>query len=202
MDAQTRARIFEPFFTTKPVGIGTGLGLASVKSVIESLGGRIECESELGVGTRFRIELPLLSQTQLSEGFESSISQVGVRFDRRRVLVVDDQVRVRAVVTATLQAAGAQVTDAGNAQAGITLAEQAEQPFELLWTDVVMPQGGGGSLVAWFAEHSPRTKIVVCTGYSDDELLRRDIALGRYELVNKPFGREEVLEACERALRG
>lgn len=196
MDELTQAKIFEPFFTTKAVGMGTGLGLPSVRGIVESLGGQIECHSALGEGTRFVIELPAIELAEVEGGGASADDDAALRLDGRRVLVVDDDVRVRAVVTATLAGAGARVTDAGDITTARTLAEQAQEPFELLWTDVVMAGGGGGELVAWFIERSPSTRVLVCTGYSDDEVLRRDVALGHYTLVNKPFSRGEALRAC------
>lgn len=196
MDELIQARIFEPFFTTKAVGMGTGLGLPSVRGIVESLGGQIECHSALGEGTRFVIELPAIALAEVEGGGAPTDDDAALRLDGRRVLVVDDDVRVRAVVTATLAGAGARVTDAGDITTARTLAEQAQEPFELLWTDVVMAGGGGGELVAWFIEHSPSTRVLVCTGYSDDEVLRRDVALGHYTLVNKPFSRGEALRAC------
>ncbi|EDM80647.1 periplasmic sensor hybrid histidine kinase [Plesiocystis pacifica SIR-1] len=196
MDELTQARIFEPFFTTKAVGMGTGLGLPSVRGIVESLGGQIECHSALGEGTRFVIELPGIELAEVEGSGASMDDDAALRLDGRRVLVVDDDVRVRAVVTATLAGAGARVTDAGDITTARTLAEQTQEPFELLWTDVVMAGGGGGELVAWFIEHSPSTRVLVCTGYSDDEVLRRDVALGHYTLVNKPFSRGEALRAC------
>ena len=56
--------------------------------------------------------------------------------------------------------------------------------------------------MAWFSEHRPQTRILVCTGYSNDEILRRDLALGRYQLLAKPFSRVEALEACVSVQRG
>ena len=196
MDPEILAHVFEPFFTTKPAGVGTGLGLPSVRAVVETLSGQITCESQLGVGTRFVIDLPIRGEPADLSASASEHEAALPRLDGRRVLVVDDEVRVRAMVTATLQAAGATVIDVGHVDAAIAVAEHTPEAFDLLWTDVVMPGGGGRRLVAHFRDHSPTTEIVVSTGYSDDELLTRELARGRHRLLPKPFSREELLRVA------
>jgi CheY-like chemotaxis protein/anti-sigma regulatory factor (Ser/Thr protein kinase) len=200
MDEQTLAHIFEPFFTTKPEGVGTGLGLPSVRAIVETLAGEIRCESQPDRGTQIVIELPILASPPDVKARPVRASPAQVRLDGYRILVADDEVRVRAMVTTTLQAAGASVVDVGHAEAAIALSERDPKPFDLLWTDVMMPGGGGGSLVAYFAKHSPSTRIVISTGYSDDEVLRQDVALGRYELLRKPFAPAELTRVVARVL--
>lgn len=199
MDEATLARIFEPFFTTKPESRGSGLGLASVRAVVEALGGHIECESTVGVGSQFTVRLPRSSaspaQTAMNRFDADEVSLSG-----RRMLVVDDDLQLRALSARTLSRVGASVRDAGSAGAAIRLAEA--ETFDLVVTDVMMPEGGAAPLLAWLGEHRPDVPIVICTGYADDEEVRRAIGLGRYLLVQKPFGRTDLLRACVASLRG
>ena len=194
IDEATRQRIFEPFFTTKARGRGTGLGLASVREVVRRLGGSVSCESQVGVGTSFKVELPrLVGARPKAERDEKLPAADALR--GRRVLVVEDDLRVRAVLVGALEGAGAVVADADTGNRAISLAERGEQ-FDLVLTDVVMPDGGASSLLGWLSKHRPHWPIIICSGYAGDELVRRDVELGRYRLLNKPVSPEQVVAAC------
>ena len=199
MDAQTLAQIFEPFFTTKPAERGTGLGLSSVRTIVSALGGTIECTSELGEGTCFSIRLPALAASALQAKEPDEQSPSDARLDGLRVLVIDEDVRVRAMVSICLQRVGATVIDRPSGEAAIRTAKREREPFDLLWTDA-LARGPQGSLAAWFSEHSPQTRILVCsTGPLEDEALERELSEGRYPLLSKPFSRGQVLEAVLRS---
>lgn len=200
MDAETASHIFEPFFTTKGEGVGTGLGLASVKAIVDELEGRIECESTLGEGTEFRITLPRHEGSAEGTAANAEAPPDASRLRGLTVLVADDEPAVRRTVARALRRAGVQVAEASDGEDAITQAEAIEGRIDLLWTDVIMARGGGGAVVAWFACARPETTVVVCTGHSDDEVLRRDMSLGRFHLVRKPFAPSDVVRACLVAL--
>ena len=181
------------------VGRGTGLGLASALRVVESLGGTIACESAVGEGSTFRVRLPRATG-QLIGAEGEGLGAGRARLRGARVLVVEDDAGVRDVVVRALEDAGAVCVGAANANDAQRVAKR-EAPFDLLWTDAVMPGGGGRRVIAWFNDHSPGSPVIVCTGYADDSTLRQEIADGRYRLLAKPFSPEQALDTCASVLR-
>jgi signal transduction histidine kinase/ActR/RegA family two-component response regulator len=200
MDAETKARIFEPFFTTKSHGRGTGLGLATVRGIIDRRGGEIAVDSAPGRGTAFTMVFP--EATATSDAPTPTPPNAGPALvHHRRALVVDDDDAVRAVVVRGLRAAGFVVSDVNRAQAALDLARQAREAFDLVWTDVVMPDGAPVDLVQWIEAHAPRTGIIVCSGFTTDQVMQRGIDTGHYVFVPKPFTIDDVGDATTRALR-
>jgi hypothetical protein len=119
MDAATKARLFEPFFTTKEPGRGTGLGLATVYSIVKQSGGYIWAYSELGHGTTFKIYLPRVAgRPDPGGGVASSDTPAPLAVGSETVLVVEDQLEVRNLTTRILEARGYTVLAAdGGAEA-------------------------------------------------------------------------------------
>jgi signal transduction histidine kinase/FixJ family two-component response regulator len=143
-------RIFDPFFTTKPLGTGTGLGLSISQSIIVALGGRIEVESEMGKGTSFLVRLPVLATARASRSFPpSSDATAGVR---GKVLVVDDDAHVRAVLQRLLDEHEVTlVADGTTALARLTGGEA----FDVVLCDLMMPELTGMDLHARISELAP-----------------------------------------------
>jgi signal transduction histidine kinase/CheY-like chemotaxis protein len=191
MDEATRAHIFEPFFTTRTADAGSGLGLASVYSITEELGGTIECRSALGKGTTFLLTLPRCDEppTTSKLGEETEVSG---RLEGCVVLLAEDEDRVRHTLATTLRKAGARVVEAADGQSAVALAE-LEPRLDLVWTDVIMPRGGGRALVDWVRAHRPDTPIVVSSGWADEPTLRAELAAGRHAFVPKPFTPAQAL---------
>jgi two-component system cell cycle sensor histidine kinase/response regulator CckA len=116
MDAEMQEHIFEPFFTTKETGKGTGLGLATVLGIVEQSGGAIWCQSEVGEGTSFRILLPAVAEeVQAGEQLPAGLATAP---GARRVLLVEDEDAVRALVRTVLEARGYTVMEARNGREG------------------------------------------------------------------------------------
>jgi len=178
---ETLSRIFEPFFTTKQAGLGTGLGLAMAQAFAESNNGRIGVRTRLGSGSTFTVELPGVATAVDIE--PPSVRSVGAR----SVLVVDDDERVRAVITAILRGAGHSVVDASNGDQALAIASDPSADIDLLCTDIAMPGMSGEELVRRFRACRPETPIVICSGYVRDRAVRKWIESGRYTIVHKPF---------------
>ncbi len=153
-------RIFEPFFTTKGPQ-GSGLGLAVSYGIIHRHGGTIEVESEVGCGTTFTIRLPQARRT-VSQGSGKSRA----RIPAQRVLVVDDDGAVREVLVEMLKELKQHVTEAGGAQEA--LLSLATESFELMITDLSMPDMDGLRLAATARTVAPRMKIILATGYGQN----------------------------------
>jgi len=134
-----RGRIFEPFFTTKAIGHGTGLGLSISHGIIQSLGGTIHVDSEVGVGSRFRVVIPAYRRLAASEPSPTATGPIAVA--RRRVLVVDDDRGVCEALRAALSGEH-DIVMAGSSQAAMELVRH-DDCFDLILCDVHMPEVSG-----------------------------------------------------------
>lgn len=192
------ARVFEPFFTTKPPGQGTGLGLANVRRLVEGMAGTVRVSSELGHGTTFEIRVP----TTTSEVASVVSRQATAVRHRGTILVVDDDVRVRALAFTALQRVGHRVFEASSLAAALSIVRDEHGAIDLLLTDVVMAGGGGAQTIESVRDLCPGVAVLVMSGYADDETLRRGVARGEYPFIAKPFTAKALAEAVERALSG
>jgi len=184
MSPEVKSRVFEPFFTTKDVGAGTGLGLAVVHGILEQSGGNLEVESELGGGTTFRLYFPAVQ----GEVAKSSLArqQMAVR-GTESILLVEDDEGVRKLAQMALTSYQYNVIAVDSGSEALRIAEQTEQGFDLLLTDVVMPQIGGGELAARLQAKFPRMKTLFISGYTDDAMLRHGILQDEVAFLSKPF---------------
>jgi signal transduction histidine kinase/ActR/RegA family two-component response regulator len=190
------AHIFDPFFTTKPAGQGTGLGLANVKQLIEGMNGTVHLRTKLGQGSTFILSIPT-SQAEV----ERELKAPPQRKDRSgTLLVVDDDVRIRAVVFSALERVGYRVLEAASPNAARKVLEEHAASIDLLLTDVVMAEGGGAKVIEFAKNTSPHVKVLVMSGYNDDETLRRGVAHGAFPFVAKPFTADTLVEAVDGAL--
>ncbi len=194
MDEATQAAAFQPFFTTKAPGKGTGLGLANVQAIVAGLGGRVGLASALGKGTTFELVLPACAPGQAAPPPPVS----GAR-GHGRVLVVDGDVRIRALATTALLGGGYDVLDAPDGPTGLRLA--ARHRPELLVSDAVIPGLPLGMLVEGYWAARPGGRVLVTTAFSDDERVQAQVRSGELMLLPKPFSRAELLAAAAAALR-
>jgi CheY-like chemotaxis protein/two-component sensor histidine kinase len=190
MDPATVDRCFEPFFTTKDRTKGTGLGLSTVYSVVTQAGGEITVDSALGEGTTFTIRLPEVTDDDRA-AWRGDRSLAG----SLRILVVDDEPDVRAIVRDLLELEGHEVIVAGNGEEALAY---GGDPPDLLLTDVVMPGMRGTDLARVFAERYPSVRVVLMSSHVDDEPLVRDhLSLGTF--LSKPFSGDQLLAALATA---
>jgi PAS domain S-box-containing protein len=184
MDADVQKRLFEPFFTTKPRGKGTGLGLATVRGIVEQHGGRIEVESELGIGTTFRIQLPV-SVTEVPDVLSHRSPAPTAARGTEVILVVEDDPTVRSLTEDALTELGYRVLTASGARAALVLIES--EKVELLLTDVVMPGMSGPELYRTLRERAPKLRCLYMSGHADDLLGDRGFLARGTQLLRKPF---------------
>jgi PAS domain S-box-containing protein len=197
MSKDVQAHVFEPFFTTKEVGKGTGLGLAMAYGFARQSGGHITFESEIGKGTTFHIFLPRSQQVEdpidRDTGSESPLTQ------DEKILVVEDDGDLRALVVTLLGGLGYEVQQAGDGQAALGLLG-ADTPIDLLFTDVVLPGGIGGYQLAEQARAlRPGLKVLYMSGYSEDAVAEPS-TLDADRLVQKPFRKAEIARAVRETL--
>jgi signal transduction histidine kinase len=186
-------RIFEPFFTTKGDGRGTGLGLPSVKRIVDQLGARIEVESAIGVGSTFRLYLPAASEPKIRPEAlgKTATNATGT------VLVVDDDDDVRDAVVLALESGGYTVLRAADGTEALDVIREHAELVELVITDLNMPVRGGEELIDDLAQTHPDLPIVVVSGYSSSENANLPPEV---VFVPKPFSTKMLLACVRQAL--
>jgi CheY-like chemotaxis protein len=185
MDAETQARIFEPFFTTKEQGKGTGLGLATVYGIVKQSSGYISVYSEPGMGSTFKVYMPLVDDAATAEGERVEV-QVAPR-GTETVLLVEDSDGVRSVARRVLERQGYMVMETASALDALVMARRRDLRIHLLLTDVVMPQMSGRVLAEKFAEIHPKSKVLYMSGYTDDAIVRHGVLSAGVAYLQKPF---------------
>ncbi len=182
-------RIFEPFFSTKEVGSGTGLGLSTVYGIVKQTGGFVFVESERGEGARFKIYLP--RHTSEEEGARERAAPVP-RESRDltgvgTVLLVEDEDAVRLFSARALRNKGYKVLEAASGESALDLLKNAQDPVDLLITDIVMPRMDGPSLIKEVRERRPNIKVICISGYAEDGFRKRLDASDDIHFLPKPF---------------
>jgi len=195
---EVQRRIFEPFFTTKNAEGGTGLGLATVQGIVEQSAGMVKLESAVGIGTTFRVLLPLIRNAALAPlpGREPQ----GLRRGSGTVLVVDDDQSLRFLVKRTLGSAGYTVLMAENGQVALRLLRELNGSVNLLLTDLVMPEMSGHELAERSREFNPALRVLFMSGYTEDEAMRQSMQSEGAAFVAKPFSVSSLTRGVSRAL--
>jgi signal transduction histidine kinase/ActR/RegA family two-component response regulator len=188
MSEELIGRIFEPFFTTKEQGYGTGLGLATVYGIVKQSNGYIQVQSEVGMGTEFRVFLPMVVDTaeQIGNGdiLPQTTKQAG---DSGLVLIVEDEQAVLDLSAVALRSHGYDVLAATGPQDALKLFSRFAQQIDLLLTDVMMPGMSGPEMVQKMLAQRPDLKVVFMSGYTDEKLKVSDFAEERLTFIMKPF---------------
>ena len=200
MDRATRERIFEPFFTTKEAGRGTGLGLAVVFGIVKQSKGHIQVQSKPAYGSRFRIYLPIATQSAaITQERQTAPSE---RAGSETILVVEDQTAVRQLVSTALQEHGYRVISAPSPKQALGILENTAIAIDLLLTDLIMPEMSGRLLAAEAAVQRPGIRVLYMTGHSEEILASKDAGGERIECLEKPFSSNDVAAAVRRVLDG
>ncbi len=188
-------RIFDPFFTTKKAGEGTGLGLSVVHGIVKELEGSISVYSELGKGTTFNILLPKM------EGEAAAVPTFPTATaGKARILLVDDEKTIIAAARGILEKFGYAVTAAGSSPKAIEIFQERPNDFDLVFTDLTMPQMTGIELTAHLLRIRPGMPVVLATGFSAGITIDSLKKYGIRQLVMKPMIAEEMIQAIEQAL--
>ena len=199
IDSNTSERLFEPFFTTKENDKGTGLGLATVYGIVKQHGGNIRVYSEPGLGTTFRVYLPV--STDSSESHETdpgTVPESGL-YGSETILVVEDNPQVRRLTRSMLERQGYKVLAAENGKKGISIVEH-EGPVHLLLTDVIMPDMNGKRLFQWISRISPDVKVLYMSGYTDDVIAHHGVIDPGVQFIQKPFSMKDLAAKVREAL--
>lgn len=165
MDAAKLAEIFQPFFTAKPSGTGNGLGPAAVHAIVVAHGGAIRVESEAGVGTQFDIFLPA-AVGEIEPAEKEEVDEMIMTGNRRaRILVVDDEVDLAAVICSKLQSMGHDAVECHHPHKAWTMFKSDPHSFDPLFTDQTMPGMTGDQLAEALHAIRPDLPVIICSGY-------------------------------------
>jgi PAS domain S-box-containing protein len=192
-------RIFDPFYTTKDAGKGSGLGLATAFGIMAQHEGRITVSSRVGVGTTFEVIMPVIARKSVPPAARPSQSLPNGGAET--ILLVEDEVGVRALTKTVLERAGYRVVVAVNGAEGLRAFQESSDAVDLVLTDIVMPGGiNGRDLVDRLLKIKPGLPVIYTSGYSTDfaghELTLRD----GQSFLQKPSRPAQILAAIRRAL--
>ena len=190
MPPEIVSRIFEPFFTTKTKDKGTGLGLATVHGIVAGSGGSLSVYSEPGMGTTFRAFFPPAHEHAVPPAETPAAEAIKGRGET--VLVVEDEPAVRQITARILRRNGYLVLEAASGAEALTLA--ADHHFDMLLTDLVMPQVSGPELAQRIQQMHPGIPMLFMSGYSQDVLGPRGALDTDAPLIQKPFAAPELLK--------
>jgi PAS domain S-box-containing protein len=199
IDPETKRKIFEPFFTTKDAGKGTGLGLAVVYGVLKAHQGFIEVESEVGRGTTFTLYFP--SSVGLV-GSEATV-EVENRADPRgseTILVIEDEITLRKLMTKILEAYGYRVLTAGDGIEALEQFEAHRKEIALVLSDMDLPKLDGSEVFSLMRLHDPSVKVILVSGYLEPQFKAELLKSGAKGFVQKPYTPADVLKKIREVL--
>jgi PAS domain S-box-containing protein len=191
MSHETQARIFEPFFTTKPVGQGTGIGLATVHTVVKSHDGFLEVESEPGNGTTFKIFLPADPELRVQQPV--TVLKELPKGRNELILVIDDEASILSITQQTLEAFGYSVITAADGAQAVALFARHVPPVSLVLTDMMMPIMDGPATIRVLKSIDRNVRIIAVSGLSDRDNVLRASEAGIHDFLPKPYTAETLL---------
>jgi len=199
MDQKTLQHIFEPFFTTKSAGRGTGLGLATVYGIAKQHHGWVDVESVPGKGSSFHVFFPVAEAHSPRTTTAAEAPQP--RGHGETILVTEDEANVRTVLCLSLRRHGYKVVEAASGPAALQCWREHQGQFDLLFTDMVMPEGLSGREIAdRMRIEKPDLKVILCTGYSRTPGVSPVEPGAGMILLQKPFDVSQLLTAVRNCL--
>ncbi len=195
VDGEARTHLFEPFHTADPGRQRAGLGLSIVHGIVRQNGGVVRVSSEPGQGTTVKVYLPRADPDEVEAAMPVALQ------GNETVLVVEDEDGVRELVRQILVEHGHAVLTARHGRDALQLAERYERPIDLLVTDVVMPEMGGGELVERLTDLRPDLKVLYISGYTNDEVVRRGMPGAETRFLHKPFTSESLMRRVREVLQ-
>jgi two-component system cell cycle sensor histidine kinase/response regulator CckA len=200
MNPQTLQRIFEPFYTTKAVGKGTGLGLSVIYGIVKQHSGWIKVQSESGKGTTFDVYLPAV-ETENNEATKAPDAREVQHGRGERILVVEDEANLAEFIKKALSRNGYTVFLACTISEARTIFKDEKGRFDLVFSDVVLPDGNGIHLIDVFKRYKPGLPVILSSGYSDHKLQLPLIEERGYRFLKKPYTMLELMQNCQKEMK-
>ena len=197
IDETIMGKIFEPYFTTKEKGKGTGLGLASVYGIVTEHHGEVRVFSEAGQGATFEVYLPIMAQTDTPQMDEEKKL---VSYGQERILLVDDEPAIVSLEKQMLERMGYTVTARQNSLEALAEFKRRPHDFDLLITDMTMPDMTGLQLSAEILSIRPDMPIIMCTGFSENIHESALESMGIRGLLMKPVLKSELARTLRTAM--
>ncbi len=199
--ADVLAKMWEPFFSTKEVGKGTGLGLSTVYGIVKQTGGFIFCDSVVGKGTKFRIYLPrhypaAVAAAETVAAPKKRVDHTGIG----RILLVEDEDSVRAYALRALTSRGYTVIEADSGESALEVIDSDSEGFDLILSDVVMPEMDGPTLLREIRERGIKTRIIFVSGYAADAFEKNLEGQSDFVFLPKPFSLKELIEKVKEVM--
>ena len=191
MDPEMRDRIFEPFFTTKPAGVGTGLGLSTVYSIVKQARGHIRVESEPGAGTRFDVYLPRAEAEREQKAVPDQREMADANGGSETILVAEDEKAVLSLAQRTLERQGYTVLTALSGREALGLALKHPGEIHGLFCDVVMPDLSGREVAERVRDVRPEIRVLMTSGYGARQLAE-DGVLDDVAFLPKPYSPRDL----------
>jgi CheY-like chemotaxis protein/anti-sigma regulatory factor (Ser/Thr protein kinase) len=190
--------IFEPYFTTKQPGEGTGMGLATVYGIVKGYGGDIAVESEVGKGTIFTVYLPVMKKRDLREEKAPEVLPSG----NERILLIDDEAPIVEMTRQVLEHQGYEVTIRTSSVEALELFKQKANDFDLVITDMTMPNMTGDKLAIEMMEIRPDIPIILFTGFSKKISDETASEIGIKAFTYKPVVKADLAKTVRKVLDG
>ncbi len=191
MDKRTQDHIFEPFFTTKEVGKGTGLGLAIVYGIVKKHNGAIHVYSEQGLGTTFKVLIPISHSTATLE--DRRAAPVSLPDGSGTILLVEDDVQTREVARVLLNECGYTVLTAADGEEGVRVFREQGDRIQLVLTDLIMPKKSGREAFEEMNRIRPGIKTIFMSGYSMDIIEEKGLLEHGMNFLSKPLSPNDLL---------
>ena len=199
MSLETQERLFEPFYSTKKSSKNSGLGLSIIYGIVENQKGCIDVHSELGRGSTFDVYLPALD---IEEGRDAGdVDRSGAPAKQDTVLIVDDEPQLLDVVSRFLNRHGYKVITAENGLEGVEAYKKARAGIGLVILDIVMPEMNGESCLREILKIDPQAKVILLTGFTNEETFYESMRNDIVGIVEKPFDLFKLTDTIKRALQ-
>ena len=191
------SRLFEPFFTTKEPGRGTGLGLSIIYGIVQQSDGFVHVESHEGSGSTFQIYLPAVRDKPLAQ---VALVESAMPRGNETILLVEDEVLVRTLVTKFLLSQGYHVLSAAGGGDAIQLAVEHAGRIDLLLSDVILPNMNGRQIYEKLLQLRPQLRVLFMSGYTENIIAPHGVLEAGFYFVQKPFSLKELARKVRDAL--
>ena len=198
MSKENLSKIFNPFFTTKGEGVGTGLGLSMVYNIMKNHKGFIDVSSVKDKGSTFSLYIPIYDEYE--HKLDETIEEFSIAKLSGTVLVIDDEEIVRDMAKEILQESGLNVIKASSGKEGIEIYKNKVDDIKIILLDMNMPEMSGKETYKRIKKINPNAKVILGTGFRNDERIQEVLDMGINEMIQKPYTLEELIKIVSKVI--